>query len=329
MSISLYPLKFRPRFKEKPWGGQKLKTLLGKDIPPRRRIGESWEIADRGKDSTPVANGEYAGQTLHSLIKALGNSLLGDAVGSKHHLRFPLLYKILDVEALLSLQVHPPEDYARRHEGEAGKTEMWYVLEADPGASVISGLREGIDRLRFEQLLQEQHIEKAIRQFPVKKGDSIFNPPGRVHAISPFCVMVEIQENSDITYRIHDWGRRGLNGQPRPLHLEQALAVINFDDQESSLIQPLSETIGRNEIQILVICSAFTVELLRLQESYQDTCQGRSFQVITCLEGKGSIETAGSRWEIKPGEFVLLPAYLGPYTIEPTGGMSFLKSYIS
>ncbi len=329
MTVSLYPLKFHPRFKVKPWGGRKLETLLGKPIPPHEKIGESWEIADRGKDSTPVANGEYAGQTLHSLIKVLGNRLLGDGVAAGRYRRFPLLYKILDVDALISLQVHPPDGYARQHEGDLGKVEMWYVLQADPGTSIIAGLREGVDCKRFEELLGQKHVEKAVRQVEVKAGDAVFIPPGRLHSISPSCLMVEIQENSDVTYRVYDWGRMGVDGRPRPLHLKQAMDVVNFDDRESPLIQPLKEKSGENEVQLLADCPAFTVELLRLKEDYRDSCRGRSFQVLIGLEGEGTIETGGHRTSLSPGEFVLLPAYLGPYTITPRDNLKILKSYVS
>lgn len=332
MTLSLYPIKFKPLYKEKPWGGQKLKKVLGKDIPPHRKIGESWEISDRGKDSTIITNGEYAGQTLHPLIHRLQNRLLGDTVWKRNSRRFPLLYKILDVEALLSLQVHPTDDYAGKTRGEGGKTEMWYVLQADPGAGVICGLGEGIDREKFEELLRSHRVESALRQFPVKNEDSIFIPAGRVHTVSPSCLLVEIQTNSDITYRISDWGRVGLDGKPRQLHLKEALEVINFADRESPRIQPLSERTGRNEIQLLVAAPEFTVELLKLKEEYRDECRGQHFTVLTGLGGGGRIvveEQGGGEWVIKPGDFVLLPAYLGSYRIEVEGGLDLLKSYIS
>jgi len=330
MTLSLYPLKFKPLYKEKPWGGQKLKEVLGRDIPPHRRIGESWEISDRGQDSTPVLNGEYSGKTLHFLIQQLQNRLLGDSVWKKNARRFPLLYKILDAEALLSLQVHPPDEHAGGGGDEEGKTEMWYVLQADPGAGVICGLSEGIDRKKFEDLLGSHRIESALRQFPVREGDSIFIPPGRVHTVIPSCLLVEIQKNSDTTYRISDWGRTGLNGKPRQLHLKKALEVIDFSDRESGRIEPLSEKRGKNEIQLLVAAPEFTVMLLKLEEDYEDECSGEHFTVLTGLSGSGRITARGpGGWEatIEPGEFLMLPAYLGSYRIEVRGDLRLLKSY--
>ncbi len=325
--MPLYPLKFQPIYKEKPWGGNKIRDLLHRDTPLHRPIGESWEISDRGANSTPVAGGEYAGKTLHSLIRILGRHLLGDRVEPGAHQRFPLLYKILDVEALLSLQVHPSDGYALKHEGESGKTEMWYILQADPGARVISGLKEGIDAAKIKELLDAGGIENAVRQTPIKKGDAVFIPAGRLHTLAPSCLLIEIQQNSDLTYRVHDWGRLGIDGRPRPLHLKKALEVIDYEDRESPLITPLKEKIGANEIRLLVAGDYFSVELLDLKEEYSDQCRGDCFQVLIGLEGSGTIRTGEGKWPIGPAEFILLPAHLGPYRIEPDGSLKILKSY--
>ena len=330
--LNLYPLKFKPLYLPKPWGGQKLKLELGRDIPPHSRIGESWEISDRGGDSTSVINGKYAGMTLHSLIKNLGPRLLGDSPAAHPQPRFPLLYKILDVEALLSLQVHPPDGYSGLSPGEGGKTEFWYVLSAGPKAKVVSGLKEGMDRVKFERLLKTNHPEKAVREISIRQGDGIFIPAGRVHTISPSCLILEIQQNSNTTYRISDWGRMGLNGRPRSLHLKSALEVINFEDASSALVQPLSEKEGSNTISFLLICPYFTVELLDLQENYSDACRGDHFQVLSCVEGRGTIDLGGpspDQWSLRKGDFYLLPAYLGPYRLIPEETMTVLKSYVS
>jgi len=330
MTLSIYPLAFAPIFKPKPWGGNKLASLLGKPCDPHQRIGESWEISDRGLDSTRVAAGPYRGKTIHDLLLFMEHRLVGDLVWAKHGRRFPLLYKLLDVEALLSVQVHPGDAYAAEHAGDRGKTEMWYVLQADPGAGIICGLKEGINRKKFRAALRDRTVDKVLGQYPVRAGESYFIPPGRVHTISPPCLIVEIQVSSDVTYRVYDWGRVGVDGRERDLHVRQALDVIDFQDRGTPLLEPISEKTGRNRESLLVACDEFTVEKFDLEEASPDCCGGRHFQVLTGLEGRGDLEVArlpGQAWPLGPGDFYLLPAYLGEYRIIPRGRFSFLKSY--
>jgi len=330
MNHPLYPLSFQPLFQVKPWGGNKLARLLGKPADPHLKVGESWEISDRGKDSTPVAGGPYRGKTLHELISLLENRLLGDLVWARRPARFPLLYKILDVEAVLSVQVHPGEEYAREHAGEGGKPEMWYVLQADRGAGVVCGLKTGVTRRRFREAVRNGHVEKTLCEYPACSGESYFIAPGQVHTIIPSCLIIEIQANSDVTYRIYDWGRTGADGSPRELHVEHALKVIDFGQGQSPLIEPVGETRGKNRESLLASCPEFTVEKLELAEPYADACRGRRFQVLTALEGRGKIEAVsrpGEAWDLRAGDFCLLPAYLGEYRVLPAGRLSYLKSY--
>jgi len=332
MNIPIYPLRFKPIYKERPWGGNKLREILGKEAPPHLRIGESWEISDRGADATVVAEGHYAGLTLHGLMEAMGNRLLGDRVISRHPKRFPLLYKILDVEALLSLQVHPPDDYPNLQPGEEGKSEFWYVLAASPGASVICGLKEGADKRTFKRLLQEHRVEKLLTEYAIATGDGIFIPAGRIHTASPSCLIAEIQTNSDTTYRVWDWGRVGADGKPRQLHLEQALEVIDWKDRAPPRVEPDREQTGENEIALLLISEQFTVERIRVKARYEDVCDGRRFEVLTGVEGEGEIAAAragGVSIRIRKGDFILLPAYLGDYTIRTDKGITVLKSYVT
>jgi len=325
----LYPLRFKPLYLEKPWGGRRLASDLNREIPPHLKIGESWEIADRGMNSTLVAEGEFQGQNLHWLITSLGVLLLGEEVIRRSPRRFPLLYKILDVGSLLSLQVHPPDDYARLHEHEEGKTELWYFLEAAAGAAVISGLRPG-GREAFERLLRKGRPEKAVGRLPARAGRSFLIPPGRVHALAPSCLLVEIQTNSDLTYRIHDWGRKLPDGSQRPLHWDRALEVIDYADRGAEPIEGVRQSVEAGGLTLLRSGPPFGVELLEVERTWRDECRGERFVVLTGVGGKGSVSLSsqpGRVWKIERGEFLLLPAYLGEYRIHPSPSLNLLRSY--
>jgi mannose-6-phosphate isomerase len=285
----LYPLKFKPLLVERVWGGNAL-ARYGKSVSPGQRIGESWEISDRDDAQSVVANGNFAGQTLRQLIKTLGSQLLGRNCGDAK--RFPLLIKMLDARERLSLQVHPPAAIAPRLGGEP-KTEMWYILDATPDAHLIAGLKRSATREQFER----QPAAYAHR-FPVQTGDAIFIPSGRVHAIDAGLVIVEIQQNSDTTYRVYDWGRVG-----RQLHITESLASIDFNDFEPSL-SPLP-----------VECEHFRVEKLEVTGALAGNCDGSSFHVIACIAGNLTVGTE----HLRTGDFALLPAALGPYTLTGNG----------
>lgn len=296
----LYPLRFQPILVERIWGGTAL-ARYGKAIPPGQRIGETWEISDRDNEQSIVANGPLKGQTLRQVIEQWGEKLLGRWTGVSPvagdtpnrrdacSTRFPLLIKMLDARERLSLQVHPPAAVAPDLGGEP-KTEMWYILDAAPDAHLIAGLKRGTTRQGFER-----NAAGCVHRFPVHAGDSIFIPSGRVHAIDAGLVIVEIQQNSDTTYRVDDWGRG------RSVHLAESLASIDFSDFEPSLT-PLP-----------IQCEYFRVEKLRGPAT--GCCDGTSFHILTCLSGT---VTLGEE-TIKPGDFVLLPAALGNYSLTGKG----------
>lgn len=295
----LYPFRFQPILVERVWGGQRL-AHYGKPVGPNQRIGESWEIADRPAEQSRLANGPWAGYTLHQLVEQLGSQLLGThAQGAR---RFPLLIKLLDARERLSLQVHPPPEVARRFGGEP-KTEMWYVLEADPGAHLFAGLKRGVTRPQLEEALRSPLAASAVaallHRLPVRAGDAFFVPAGRVHAIDAGVVLVEIQQNSDTTYRVYDWGRVGLDGQPRALHVTESLASIDFNDVEPALSG------------FPVTCPFFHVELCAVSDTQTDGCDGTSFHILGCVGG--ALEVDGE--PLRPGEFVLLPAALRRYAL--------------
>ncbi len=317
----LYPFKFHPIPVTRVWGGRTLADL-DKPLPPGDTpVGESWEISDRDEAQSIVANGPLKDRTLHDLVTRYGPSLLGTRAGTgTGTMRFPLLVKLLDARQRLSLQVHPPAAVAPRLNGEP-KTEMWYILEADPSAHLIAGLEPGITRDRFEAAIRNETLEQCVHRFPVKSGDAIFIPSGRLHAIDAGLLIVEIQQNSDTTYRVYDWGRVGLDGQPRELHLSESLQSIDFDDTRPGLAEPVVCPAGANRAELLVECEHFRVSRLQLAEPWPDTCDGSSFQVV-CGIGHEPVQVVtaqGHEESVRRGEFILLPADLGAYQLVPGG----------
>ena len=301
MLEALYPLKFHPLLKEKIWGGRKLETMLGRSLPAGQSIGESWEICDRGLDQTVVANGHFAGKSLHELMSSLGQDLMGTQYTTLPP-RFPLLFKIIDAQNDLSLQVHPDDAYAQKYENhDSGKTEMWYVLQADPTAKIYCGTTSDINLEKFRHDLNSERIKKHLQVHPAAPGDVFFIPAGVIHAIGRGSLVIEIQENSDLTYRLSDWGRIGNDGKPRPLHIEQGLSVI--DTKINTHIQVKK----KYQDEVLVKCKYFTtrhvipkgISLLKIP---RDT-----FQVWTLLSGSGMINGV----KVQKGDFVLIPAAIG------------------
>ena len=298
----LYPYKFQPILAERVWGGHEL-SRFGKQLPTAKPIGESWEISDRPEAQSTIINGPQRGQTLHELIQSAGwQTIVGSAlpVGT----RFPLLVKLLDARERLSLQVHPPAAIAPALGGEP-KTEMWYILDAAPGAHLIAGLKRGVTRAAFETALAGNQLEPLVHRFPVQTGEAMFIPSGRIHAIDAGLVIVEIQQNSDTTYRVYDWGR------PREIHVPQSLASIDFTDFEP---RPQSFPIR---------CEHFLVEKQELTAPRSDRCTGRSFHILTPIAGTLRIQSGAGAETLAVGEFALLPAGLGDYTL--TGAATFLK----
>ena len=326
----LYPYKFTPALVDRVWGGKAL-ARYGKPVPPGKRIGESWEISDRDDVQSVIANGPDKGKTLRQQIEAHGAQLLGTNCGKAT--RFPLLVKLLDARERLSLQVHPPASVAAKLKGEP-KTEMWYVLDADQGACLIAGLRRGIsaaDLMRsLEDVRDAKPIEDCIYRFPVLPGDTFFVPSGRMHAIDTGVVLVEIQQNSDTTYRVYDWGRVGLDGKPRQLHLQESLVCIDFTDFEPKKQRAIVKQKGVNGLWRLVECEHFHVHRLDVVNAWPDRCDGSTFHIITCISGAlGLLTPDGKEERLNVGEFVLLPAALGFYTLAPLAeDTRALKAYV-
>ncbi|MGA4580011.1 type I phosphomannose isomerase catalytic subunit [Limisphaera sp. VF-2] len=303
-----YPLVFEPRFKERVWGGRRLETLYGKRLLSGRPVGESWEITDRPEDVSVIANGSWAGRDLRWLMEAHREALLGNLAPAAGD-RFPWLVKILDARELLSVQVHPPAEVARRLGGEP-KTELWYITEAERGAEIYTGLRRGVTREEFERRLREGTVADCIHRFAVRAGDAVFLPSGRIHALGAGLVLFEIQQNSDTTYRVYDWGRRGLDGRPRPLHVPEALASVDFQDFEPGPLPERWEARDGGRRRPLVEHELFCVEVWRWNRSTQLEWGGGGCRVLGCVAGRLVLEGGNEAVDLRPGRFCLLPAAL-------------------
>jgi mannose-6-phosphate isomerase len=317
----LYPFKFHPIFKERVWGGRNLETLYHKDIPQHRAIGESWEISDRPGDASVIANGPLAGKDLRWLMENHERDLIGDA-RSQNGL-FPLLIKILDARDKLSLQVHPPAHKAAELGGDP-KTEMWHITQAAPGAELYVGLKQGVTRQEFEQKIKDGTVADCFHRVPVKAGDTMFLPSGRVHAIGAGLVIFEIQQNSDTTYRVFDWNRVGTDGKPRELHIPQSLTSIDFQDFEPGLVGDSFKAAGRFKIRSLAKHPLFSVDAFRALSKEKISFQQPRLKIIGALENKVAISDGTVTVELQPGEFCLIPASVKAAEIHAEIGSSFL-----
>ncbi len=300
MSAVLYPLTFEPVLMERVWGGRRLEALYGKPLPSGRRIGESWEIVDRPEAQSVVRAGACRGRTLHELWVANRQEIFGTVPESP---RFPLLIKLLDASDKLSLQVHPPPEVATELGGEA-KTEFWYIADAAPRAEIYVGLTKSSSREEIREALEHGTLEEHVHRVPVQAGDAMFLPSGRMHAVGAGLVIVEIQQNSDTTYRVFDWNRPGTDGRPRELHIEEALRSIDFTDCRPDLIEEAGELLVRD--------SLFEVERWSLDSPRAVNAAG-SFAIVACLSG----ELACAGTILRPGEFFLVPACLDERELQP------------
>ncbi|MDQ3625066.1 MAG: class I mannose-6-phosphate isomerase [Verrucomicrobiota bacterium] len=304
------PICFEPLFMERVWGGRRLETLFGKRLPQTTRIGESWEIVDREDAQSVVHEGPLRGRTLHELWTQFREPVFG--TGLPDAPRFPLLFKLLDAQDRLSVQVHPPAGVAVQLGGEP-KTEMWYFVETLLGSDLYAGLKKGVTREAFERALLEGRVAEMIHRIPAKAGDALFIPSGRIHAIGAGNVIVEVQQNSDTTYRVFDWNRLGLDGQARALHIAQSLRSINFADAEPQVLPPGSE--------VLADCEHFRVE--RWELDAPRPAEGPGFAIFAVISGK--VECAGRAFGA--GDFFLVPPSLPQRELKPLGsGTAVLRT---
>jgi len=302
--MKIYPIKFSPILKEKIWGGNKLKNILGKQTEISN-VGESWEISDVEGNISIVSNGQYQGQNLKYLIKQHKTDILGYKNFENFGNNFPLLIKFLDAKTDLSVQVHPDNIMAKQHHNSFGKTEMWYIMDSDKNADIVLGLKNKDIEPEILQNINSGNVDDVFNREPVKKGDSFFIPAGKIHAIGAGVLAAEIQQTSDITYRVYDWDRTDDKGLKRELHTnlaEKATKHFDFNGKTEYTLQP-------NTRSNLVNCEYFTTNILNItQHQARDYSNLDSFVIFMCVEGEVDI-TAGLQTEIlKMGETVLIPA---------------------
>lgn len=325
--MSLYPLKFETIYKEKIWGGQKIKSVLGKDYGVLNNCGETWEISGVEGNISIVAEGVLTGKDLKSLIDQYKDDLVGEKVYRQFGNEFPLLIKFIDANADLSIQVHPDDVLARKRHNSFGKTEMWYIMQADEGATLISGFNQEVTKEDYLKYFNNGSLSEILNVEKVSSDDVYFLPAGRVHTIGKGLLVAEIQQTSDITYRIYDFDRKDADGNKRALHTEQALDAIDFrfySHYKTSYHDQINEAIR------LVDCQYFTTNKLTLNKPlWRDYSALDSFVIHICLEGSGTIKTEdGYLCEIKIGDSILMPASYNSVDIVPDGNLKLLETYV-
>ncbi len=327
MTKTVYPLLFEPVLKDYIWGGRHFERL-GRALPRKGVVAESWEISAHQDGTTVVSNGYFAGQPLTAVHAALGLDLIGaNNAWAQARGKFPLLVKLIDAAQPLSVQVHPDDEYALAHEeNELGKTEMWYVLHAEPGAELVLGVTAGTTREAFRKSLLAGRLDPHLHRISVQAGDHFCVPAGTLHAIMSGLIMAEIQQNSNATYRVYDWNRLGADGKPRPMHVEKALDVIDFSNIEPGTCPP-EPIIDEDGCRRTRLCRNryFTAERVELAPAatYRGNCDGSTMEIWGVLDGRADV--AGERLEAV--RFALLPAALGEFAVTSAAGATLLRSY--
>lgn len=308
----MYPLKFHPILKERLWGGSKLKAVLGKKIP-NEITGESWEISAVEGDVSVVSNGELSGTSLQDLIERYSEDLLGKSVVKRFGKTFPILIKFIDAQSDLSIQLHPSDELAKARHNSFGKTEMWYIMDTDDGASIIVGFNRNVSKEEYVKSIKADTLLDLLNYERVAEGDAFLINTGKIHAIGAGVMLAEIQQTSDITYRIFDFNRRDRHGNLRELHTEQALDAIDYKKKDDFRIEYSTE---RNQLNNMVESPYFTTKFLHLSQDFeQNVSQRDSFTIYMCVEGSASIENEHGAETLRKGETLLLPALSSRITI--------------
>ncbi len=308
-----YPLKFDHKYIEKIWGGTKLQNF--RDDLPAGQIGESWDISAQKSGMSVVQNGKLAGKSLKELTEMYPQQVLGEEIDSE---QFPLLLKIIDAQEQLSIQVHPDDEYAAKYEGEAGKTEAWYVIDADPGSYLIIGTQDCTEG-EFKKAVQNDEINQHVNKVPVEKGDIFFIKAGMLHAIGAGIMLAEVQQSSDTTYRVYDYGR------DRELHLSKALDVIDFKLQ-SKKRKGLKICAENYNYSYFCLNDKFALDIIEIKESYQDQGDKERFYILTAVAGEGRLSWGDQSLKLSETESVLIPAYSEKFKVE--GDLKLMRSYV-
>ncbi len=325
----LYPLKFTPAYFEKIWGGQHVKTILHQDFGDLMNCGEVWLLSGLEGQNSIVCNGDFAGDELNDLIETFMGDLVGDEVFNKYGERFPLLIKIIDPLDNLSIQVHPDDDLAQKIGLYNGKTEMWYVMNAEKGAKLVSGFKTEVTPKEFEEAIANKTVEEMLNYVDVKNDDAFFIPARKIHALGAGCMVAEIQQTSDTSYRVYDWDRIDRFGMKRELHIDEALATINFQKEDSGKITYDRKT--KNSTVNLVKCPYFTTNLIKLDTKSalaKDYSELDSFVILMCTEGSFILSYENGTEPVKTGECILIPNIINKVEIIPDGDCKLLEVYI-
>ena len=322
MHTKLYPLQFEPILKERIWGGEKLKTQFNKKLVSAI-TGESWELSAVEGDLSVVANGFYQGKLFTELIESSPEEFLGARIFKQYGTQFPLLFKFLDAKDDLSIQVHPNDVLAKKRHNSFGKTEMWYVVQADPESRIIVGFKKDSSEKEYLENLKNKSLLSILETIKVNTGDVFFLETGTVHAIGAGVVIAEIQQTSDITYRLYDFDRKDANGNTRELHVDLALEAINYDKVETQRNYKKEE----NQSNLVVDCPYFTTNFIPLKSKIQINKEGDCFTVYMCVDGSFSIQVENEDYTYKKGDTVFIPASLKNYNL--SGNASILEIYIS
>ena len=311
MNKTLYPIKFNPILKDKIWGGQKLNTILNKEseLP---NIGESWELSDVEGDTSIVSNGSLKGQSLKDLLETYKADLLGEKNYKVFGNKFPLLIKFIDAKEDLSIQLHPNDELAAKRHNSFGKTEMWYVFQADEDSNLIVGFNQDMTPEKYLKHLEDKTLTEIMNFDKVKTGDTYFIEVGRIHAIGAGVMVAEIQQTSDITYRVYDWDRVDDEGNERDLHNDLAIDAFDFNMPDNFRVNYSKE---ENKSNQMVSCPYFTTSYIDLNTTLEKENNNDSFLIYMCVEGEAEISTDGFSEMIKAGETVLLPAAIKHYKI--------------
>ncbi len=323
----LYPLKFENIFKTVVWGGEKIASYKGVETE-QHNIGESWELSGVKGNESVVADGVLKGRSITELAELYKGKLLGEKIYSATGTEFPLLIKFIDARDDLSIQVHPDDALAaERHNGSKGKTEMWYVVQADGHAHLMSGLTEKLTPEEYAAKVEDNTITDVLHDYDVKAGDVFFLPAGRIHSIGSGCFIAEIQQTSDITYRIYDFGRTGLDGKPRELHTEESKAAIDYSVLPDYRTDYQNVKNVENEI---VSCEYFKTAIYDIDAPVSKDMSGLdSFMIVICVGGKGLLrDNEGNEIALRQGDTVLLPACTENFTLIPDGNLKTLTSHI-
>jgi mannose-6-phosphate isomerase len=323
----LYPLKFETVLKEKVWGGDALATRFNKRATESLFIGESWELSAVAENQSVVSNGFLAGNNIEELIEVYMGDITGDSIFEKFGNEFPLLIKFIEAREDLSIQVHPNNDLARKRHNAYGKTEMWYILESKPGSKIYTGFKDGVTKEIYEEAVKKGSIDKLLNIETAEPGDAFFTPAGRVHAIGAGIVLVEIQQTSDITYRIFDWNRKNTGKEKRELHTDLALEAIDFKQSGKNKIR-VEPVINKSEN--LVSCEFFNTDIITFNRPLdKEYYSNDSFVVYICIEGEFLICWDGNSDKVTKGETVLLPAMIKEVTLKPIIEARLLEVYIN